>query len=64
MRLLDRGIANSPSQMPQGLRRLMMALIDEKICPITVATATLTEGVNLPFDIIFDTSLKRSPSTT
>src|SRR3546814_6426428 len=27
--------------------------------PITVATATLTEGVNLPFDLIFLTSLKR-----
>lgn len=60
LRLLDRGIATSHGQMPQRLRRLMVALIDEKICPITVATATLTEGVNLPFDIIFVTSLKRS----
>lgn len=60
LQLLDRGIATSHGQMPQRLRRLMVALIDEKICPITVATATLTEGVNLPFDIIFVTSLKRS----
>ena len=60
VKLLDRGIATSHGQMPQRLRRLMVALIDEKICPITVATATLTEGVNLPFDIIFVTSLKRS----
>lgn len=60
VRLLDRGIATSHGQMPQRLRRLMVALIDNKICPITVATATLTEGVNLPFDIIFVTSLKRS----
>lgn len=60
MKLLDRGIATSHGQMPQRLRRLMVALIDERICPITVATATLTEGVNLPFDIIFVTSLKRS----
>lgn len=37
----------------------MTDLIDLGICPITVATATLTEGVNLPFDIIFITSLKR-----
>lgn len=58
--LLKRGIATSHGQMPQRLRRLMVALIDEKVCPITVATATLTEGVNLPFDIIFVTSLKRS----
>lgn len=57
--LLDRGIATSHGQMPQRLRRLMTDLIDRRICPITVATATLTEGVNLPFDIIFVTSLQR-----
>ncbi len=59
VKLLDRGIATSHGQMPQRLRRLMIALIEDKICPITVATATLTEGVNLPFDIIFVTSLRR-----
>lgn len=58
-RLLDRGIATSHGQMPQRLRRLMTSLIERRICPITVATATLTEGVNLPFDIIFLTSLLR-----
>lgn len=57
--LLDKGIATSHGQMPQRLRRLMDELIERRICPITVATATLTEGVNLPFDIIFLTSLKR-----
>ncbi len=57
--LLDCGIATSHGQMPQRLRRLMTELIDRRICPVTVATATLTEGVNLPFDIIFVTSLKR-----
>lgn len=59
VKLLDHGIATSHGQMPQRLRRLMVAMIDGKICPITVATATLTEGVNLPFDIISVTSLKR-----
>lgn len=57
--LLEHGIATNHGQMPQRLRRLMTDLIDRGICPITVATATLTEGVNLPFDIIFVTSLKR-----
>ncbi len=57
--LLDHGIATNHGQMPQRLRRLMIDLIERKICPITVATATLTEGVNLPFDIIFLASLKR-----
>ncbi|MDH7791648.1 DEAD/DEAH box helicase [Ochrobactrum sp. AN78] len=60
LRLLDRGIATNHGQMPQRLRRLMVALIDRSICPITVATATLTEGVNLPFDMIFLPLLKRT----
>jgi hypothetical protein len=59
VRLLDHGIATSHGQMPQRLRRLMTDLIDRRICPVTLATATLTEGVNLPFDIIFLTSLER-----
>jgi hypothetical protein len=58
--LLDRGVATSHGQMPQRVRRLMNKLIDQRICPITVATATLTEGVNLPFDIIFVASLQRT----
>jgi hypothetical protein len=58
--LLERGIASSHGQMPQRLRRLMTALIEKGICRITVATATLTEGVNLPFDIVFVTDLQRS----
>jgi hypothetical protein len=57
---LDRGIATNHGQMPQRLRRMMVALIERSICKITVATATLTEGVNLPFDIIFLPSLKRT----
>ena len=58
--LLRQGIATNHGQMPQRLRRLMTDLIDRRVCSITVATATLTEGVNLPFDIIFLTALKRS----
>lgn len=57
--LLGHGIATNHGQMPQRLRRLMTDLIDHRICSVTVATSTLTEGVNLPFDLIFLTSLKR-----
>ena len=57
--LLERGIATNHGQMPQRIRRLMTFLIEHRVCPVTVATATLTEGVNLPFDLIFLTSLKR-----
>lgn len=58
--LLDAGIASNHGQMPQRLRRLMTDLIDKRVCPITLATATLTEGVNLPFDMIFVMSLRRN----
>ena len=57
--LLERGIATNHGQMPHRIRRLMTFLIEHRVCPVTVATATLTEGVNLPFDLIFLTSLKR-----
>ena len=57
--LLDKGIASNHGQMPQRIRRLMVDLISQGICPVTIATATLTEGVNLPFDIIFVPSLIR-----
>jgi integrase len=45
VQLLNRGIATNHGQMPQRLRRMMVALIERSICPITLATATLTEGV-------------------
>ena len=57
--LLRAGIATSHGQMPQRLRLLMTKLIEKGICSITIATATLTEGVNLPFDIIFLPQLRR-----
>lgn len=57
--LLQHGIATNHGQMPQRLRRLMTDLIEQRICPIVVATATLTEGVNLPFDVIVLPTLKR-----
>lgn len=58
-KLLKVGVATSHGQMPQRLRILMTSLIEQGICAITVATATLTEGVNLPFDIIFLPQLRR-----
>lgn len=60
LKLLERGIATNHGQMPQRLRRLMVALIERSICRIVVATATLTEGVNLPFDVILLPSVMRS----
>lgn len=59
VKLLRTGIATSHGQMPQRLRLLMTNLIERGVCSITIATATLTEGVNLPFDIIFLPQLRR-----
>ncbi|WP_292995129.1 DEAD/DEAH box helicase [Nitrosomonas sp.] len=59
VKLLKVGIATSHGQMPQRPRLLMTNLIERGICSITIATATLTEGVNLPFDIIFLPQLRR-----
>ena len=59
VQLLRIGVATSHGQMPQRLRLLMTNLIERGICSITIATATLTEGVNLPFDIIFLPQLQR-----
>src|SRR3546814_17261361 len=59
--LLERGIASRHGQMPQRLRRLMTEMSERPICPITVATATLTEGANQPFALIFLTPHKRPP---
>ncbi len=60
LKLLRHGVATNYGQMPQKLRRLMVALIERSICLITIATATLTEGVNLPFDLILLPSLMRT----
>ncbi|MHC1622983.1 MAG: DEAD/DEAH box helicase [Candidatus Methanospirareceae archaeon] len=50
--LLRSGIASHHGQMPMKVRRLMTELINRRVLPITIATSTLTEGVNLPFDVI------------
>lgn len=60
LKLLKHGVATNYGQMPQMLRRLMVALIERSVCSITIATATLTEGVNLPFDLILLPSLLRT----
>jgi len=51
-KLISRGIAVHYGQLPTKLRQLIVKIVEEGIMPITVATSTLTEGVNLPFDII------------
>ncbi len=50
--LLKHGIAVHHGQLPMKARRLMTIVIEKGLTPITIATSTLTEGVNLPFDVV------------
>lgn len=57
--LLRRGIAVHHGQLPMRVRRLMTDVIAKRLVKITVATSTLTEGVNLPFDVVILPSFVR-----
>lgn len=59
-RLLALGIAVHHGQLPVRVRRLMTDVIRQRITPIALATSTLTEGVNLPFDVILLPGIVRS----
>ena len=57
--LLRRGIAVHHGQLPIRVRRLMTDVIRAGATPVTIATSTLTEGVNLPFDVVLVPSIVR-----
>ena len=61
--LLERGIAVHHGQLPVRVRRLMTDVIRKGVVQIVTATSTLTEGVNLPFDVILVPSILRTIST-
>ena len=58
--LLRRGIAVHHGQLPVRVRRLMTDVIRAGATPVAVATSTLTEGVNLPFDVVIVPSILRN----
>jgi hypothetical protein len=58
--LLRRGIAVHHGQLPVRVRRLMTEVIRAGATPVVLATSTLTEGVNLPFDVVLLPSILRS----
>lgn len=58
-RLLRKGIVLHYGRMPGLLARLLVEVVQEGIASIVVATSTLTEGVNLPFETILIPSLQR-----
>lgn len=58
--LLRHGIAVHHGQLPVRVRRLMTEVIRAGATPAVLATSTLTEGVNLPFDVVLVPSILRS----
>jgi len=59
-RLLTKGIIVHHGKMPRLLSRLLVEAIEEGIVRIVLSTSTLSEGVNLPFEILLVPTLRRA----
>lgn len=57
--LLEKGIVVHHGKMPGLMARLLVQVIRERIVHIVLATSTLSEGVNLPVEVIIIPSLLR-----
>jgi superfamily II DNA/RNA helicase len=58
-RLLEKGIVLHHGKMPPVMSRLLIELIQLHVINIVIATSTLSEGVNLPFETVLIPSLIR-----
>ncbi len=58
-RLLEMGIVLHHGKMPPVMSRLLIELIQSHVINIVIATSTLSEGVNLPFETVLIPSLLR-----
>lgn len=58
-KLLEKGIIVHHGKMPGLMARLLIDVINEKIVHLVLATSTLSEGVNLPFETVLIPSLRR-----
>ncbi len=61
-RLLAKGIVVHHGKMPGLMARLLVQLVDESVVHLILATSTLSEGVNLPFEVVLLPSLRRGQS--
>lgn len=59
-KLLQRGIVVHHGNMPGLMSRLLVEVINERIVHLALATSTLSEGVNLPFETVIIPSIIRS----
>lgn len=57
--LLEKGIIVHHGKMPGLLQRLLIEVVEKGIVNIVLATSTLSEGVNLPFETVLLPSLER-----
>jgi hypothetical protein len=51
-RLLGHGIVLHHGKMPASMARLLVEVVERRIANVVVATSTLSEGVNLPFETV------------
>lgn len=58
--LLEKGIVVHYGRMPGLMARFLIEVIQERIVHLVLATSTLSEGVNLPFETILIPSLVRN----
>ncbi len=58
-KLLQRGIVVHHGRMPGLMARLLVDLVQEQVVHLVLATSTLSEGVNLPFETILIPSIRR-----
>lgn len=58
-RLLVRGVVVHHGRMPGRLPRVLIELVERRIVRIVVATSTLSQGVNLPFETVLIPGLRR-----
>ncbi|HBE18064.1 MAG TPA: DEAD/DEAH box helicase [Cyanobacteria bacterium UBA11149] len=58
-KLLTKGVVVHHGKMPGLMARLLVEVIEEKIVHLVMATSTLSEGVNLPFETVLIPNLQR-----
>lgn len=63
LRLLRRGIVVHHGRMPGRLPRILVEVVERRIARVVIATSTLTQGVNLPFETILIPGLRRQSGT-
>ncbi len=61
-RLLEKGVIVHHGKMPRLLSRLLVEAIEERVVNLVIATSTLSEGVNLPFEVLLVPTLRRGQS--